>query len=133
VEIGERHEAFAATQGLKDAYSDDERKGVLASLWDNPSSTDLKPLEDEEIQKRLWRLSSHDTLISAFLRFDRLYLYTLLQMQHEIIQLEEQTSRGEIVETDRLSTLLMQYGLSLVPNTPATNLTSHSFSFEVIY
>jgi hypothetical protein len=114
-QIGRGYDAAAAAPETKDSYSDQERKEILASLWDNPSSTDLEPLEDEVIQQRLWKLASRDNdwhSVKAFLRFDRLYLYTLLRTQHEIIQLEEQISHGLVVKTGRLSTLLTEYGSS---------------------
>jgi hypothetical protein len=98
---------------FKDTHTDEDRRQILADLWDNPSSSDLKPLDRKQTQQKLRELSMRDRSdgVKEVRRFPNVYLQAILQTQHKIIQFEERMSRGEFVGMEKLNGLLIEYGL----------------------
>jgi hypothetical protein len=98
---------------FKDTHTDEDRRQILADLWDNPSSSDLKPLSRKETHQKLRELSMQNSNdgIKEVRRFPNVYLQAILQTQHRIIQFEERMSRGEFVGMEKLNSMLIEYGL----------------------
>jgi len=98
---------------FKDTHTDEDRRRILADLWDNPTSSDLKPLSRKQTQQKLRELSMQDRNdeVKEVRRFPNVYLQAILQTQHEIIQFEERMSRGEFVRMEILNSMLIEYGL----------------------
>ena len=98
---------------FRDTYTDEDRRQILATLWDNPSSSDLKPLSRKQVQQKLRQVSMRGKIegVNEVRRFQNIYLQAILQTQHNIIELEERMSRGELVGVEKLNNMLIEYGL----------------------
>lgn len=97
---------------FQDTYTDDDRKGIMASLWDHPSASDIEPLDSDGLRRKIRELTLRDDTraIKEVRRFHNIYIQAILQTQHDITQFEERMSRGDFSEQEKLSNLLIQYG-----------------------
>ncbi|RDL39332.1 uncharacterized protein BP5553_03672 [Venustampulla echinocandica] len=96
---------------FKDTYTDDDRKEIMASLWDHPSPSDLEALDRKHLLRKIRELTLRDNTraIKEVRMFHNVYLQAILQTQHEIIQFEERMSREKFGKQERLSKLLIEY------------------------
>jgi hypothetical protein len=96
------HRSLFNSEKFKDTYTQEEREAILASLWVDPTSADLKRLESSELRPKFRELALRHggDSIRDFRRFDVALFQALLHTQHEIILLEEVMSNGESLRDD---------------------------------
>lgn len=112
-ESDQTHRSVAG-QEYRDTYTINERYDVLASLWNSPTTAELKPLRSSESRSRIRSLVIRDKepALNQAKRFDTVFRLSLLTSQHEIIELEEAMSQGAHVPTESLGKMLTEYGVS---------------------
>ena len=111
-ESNQTHRSIVHGRELLDTYTTRDRYDILASLWNVPSASELKPLSSAETRSKIRSLVMRDKedAVNVVKRFDTVFRQTLLATQHEIIELEEAISQGNHVPAGALRKILTEYG-----------------------
>lgn len=108
-----------ARYDMSPSITAEEREDVLVSLWDNPSSPaspdDLEPLPLATSKPKFSLSFTFSTRWNqSYEGFENLFIQALLQAQHETTQVDEQMSRGVVVDMERLSDTLARYSMMIL-------------------